>query len=203
MIALSINSSQPKPMLHISTSRILKVLLTMLFFYQSSSNAYAGSGSIDTVTVDQATSGSGVSTSSSSLTSSPITQQTGLIQFNPPSYSNFGYPTCSGTCVFAITRVSPSGNGGNNLEAVAGIIYQFSSPENTQAESQRLLAIAQKERLDQESTVILAEKLSDAIESGKKERANVIAIILARRLGYPDHHQLLLDMGVKQVLFTN
>jgi len=185
-------------MLHSSTNRILKVLLTILFFYQSSSNAYAGSGSVGTVTVDQATSASGVSTNSSSLTSSPITQQTGLIQFNPPTYSNLGYPSCSGACVFAITRVSPSGNGGNSLEAVAGIIYQFSSPENTQAESQRLLAIAQKDRLDQESTITLAEKLSDAIESGRKERANVIAIILARKLGYRDHHQLLLDMGVKQ-----
>lgn len=81
-------------------------------------------------------------------------------------------------------------------ESNAGIVFQLGgSPEDTQAESQRLFAIAQKEKLDQESTVILIEKLAEAIETKKTERAKLYAISLAKRLGYADYRQLLSDIS--------
>ena len=101
-------------------------------------------------------------------------------------------PSCSKQlCGFIILRTTPYGSEGD-----AGIVFQLGgSSEQTQAESQRLLAIAQKEKLDQESTVILIEKLAEAIETKKIERAKLYAISLAKRLGYADYRQLLKDIS--------
>jgi hypothetical protein len=48
--------------------------------------------------------------------------------------------------------------------------------------------------LNNQSTLVLVEKLAEAIETNKPERANAIAIILASRLGYSDCRQLLKDV---------
>lgn len=94
-------------------------------------------------------------------------------------------------CGFLMHRITPYGS-----ETDAGIIFQLGdSPEDTQAESQKLLAIAQKEKLDQESTVILIEKMAEAIETKKTERAKLYAMTLAKRLGYTDYRQLLNDIN--------
>ena len=130
--------------------------------------------------------------SNTTTTSSPTgSTQTGVIQFNNTGLSALSYPNCGGTCLFAIGRLVPSANGTTSAEAVAGVVWQLRSPENTQAEAQRLLAKAQTENLTQESTLILIEKLADAIEQRKPDRITLLAILLAKRLGYSDHYQLL------------
>ena len=94
-------------------------------------------------------------------------------------------------CGYLMHRITPYGS-----ETDAGIFFQLGgSSEDTQAESQKLLAIAQKEKLDQESTVILIEKLAEAIETKKMERAKLYAMSLAKRLGYTDYRQLLNDIN--------
>ena len=118
--------------------------------------------------------------------------QTGVIQVNNASgLSGLTYPNCGGTCAFAITRVTPMSNGNTGLEAVAGLVWQFSSPEKTIAKSQQLLFQAQSDQINDQSTLMLAEKLAEAIETGKLDRANLLAMVLAKRLGYSDHRQLL------------
>lgn len=135
--------------------------------------------------------------STASLTPTPVSQQTGVIQFNNSGLSALTYPNCGGACVFAIGRLVPTANNGHQLEAVAGVVWQFGSPENTQAQAQKMIAQAQSENLVQESNLTLAEKLADAIESGKTVRANAIAILLAKRLGYANYQQLLQDTRIK------
>ncbi|MDZ8052203.1 MAG: hypothetical protein RMX68_030350 [Aulosira sp. ZfuVER01] len=101
-------------------------------------------------------------------------------------------PSCNKQlCGFIMLRTTPYGS-----ESGAGIVFQLGgSSEETIAESQKLLAIAQKEKLDQESTLILTEKLAEAIEAKKIERAKLYAISLAKKLGYADYRQLMKDIS--------
>jgi hypothetical protein len=87
--------------------------------------------------------------------------------------------------------MSPN-NSGLSGEAVLGVVWRpGGAPEDKQMEAQRQLSKAQSESLAQESTVSLSEKLADAIEHQKYERATLLAMMLAPRLGYKDHLQLL------------
>jgi hypothetical protein len=112
-----------------------------------------------------------------------INQQAGVI-------GSLNYPSCSGVCVFAIGRTTRTSNADPSIEAV----WQINSPENTQAQNARILAETQRDSLNNQTTLVLVEKLAEAIETNKPERANAIAIILASRLGYSDYRQLLKDV---------
>jgi hypothetical protein len=126
---------------------------------------------------------------------SSINQQAGVIQNNGlGSYGSLNYPSCSGVCIFAIGRTTRIGNTDPSIEAVVGVVWQINSPENTQAQNARILAETQRDSLNNQSTLVLVEKLAEAIETDKPERANAIAIILASRLGYNDYRQLLKDV---------
>ena len=168
-----------------------------LFILSLSPNAIAGA-SPETVTTEN-TNTEASNTATSNITTSPSATaptptQTGVIQFNNTGLSALTYPNCGGTCLFAIGRLVPTSNG-TSAEAVAGVVWQLRSPENTQAESQRLLLKTQSENLTQESTLILTEKLADAIEQRKPDRITLLAILLAKRLGYANHHKLLQDLN--------
>lgn len=119
--------------------------------------------------------------------------QTGVVQQFNNGVNSFSQPNCNTKiCLFTFIRNSSQGT-----EFLSGAVWQLGgSPNDTQAETQKLLAIAQKERLDQESTLILTEKLAEAIETNKMERAKLYAISLAKRLGYVDYRQLLEDINV-------
>lgn len=151
-----------------------------LLIVSCSPNAIAGPPPTDLTTTDTTTD----------------TTQTGVIQFNNTGLSALAYPNCGGTCLFAIGRLVPSSHG-TTAEAVAGVVWQLRSPENTRAEAQRLLLNTQSENLTQESTLILTEKLADALEQRKPERITLLSILLAKRLGYSDHHQLLQQLDRK------
>lgn len=177
-------------------------LVCALFSSFSIQAAYAGGG--EGVTSNSITSNTNTETnpnasisSNVSSTGSTVGQQTGIIQFNNSGVSNLSYPNCNGACAFAMGRAVPLSNGTTGVEAIAGVIWQFSSPENIQAQSNRLLAKAESERLEQESTVALASKLADALETDRKERANLLAIILAKRLGYSNYIDLLQNVRIK------
>jgi hypothetical protein len=137
------------------------------------------------------------------LTITPTTlQQTGNNNFANVN-SNVGalnYPNCSGSCFFGIVRTSPinnfNGTISNQLEAVIGVIISLDSPEKANAETNRLMVEIQKNRSEYEILEALGLKLSDAIEAGKLERANIIAIILAPRLG-KTYTQLLAEVRRK------
>jgi hypothetical protein len=182
-----------------NSNPILHVLvITFLFVFTEAKIAFAGSGSITNIDSSNGTPSSPENSGNSSTppgtanpiinnTAPSINQQADFIQNNGSSFSSLTYPNCQGACIFAIGRT----NSRQSWEAVAGVVWQISSPENTQAETHRLTAQSERDKLERDSTIILVEKLSDAIESGKTERANLLAIILAKRLGYSDYQRLL------------
>lgn len=117
--------------------------------------------------------------------------QAGVVQQFNNGVNSLSQPNCNTKiCLFTLIRNSSQGT-----ELLGGVVWQLGGSANdTQAEAYKLLAIAQKEKLDQESTVILTDKLAEAIENNKTERAKLYAIILAKRLGYAEYQQLLKEI---------
>jgi hypothetical protein len=111
---------------------------------------------------------------------------------NPESYST-NYPNCSGTCVFAIGRNDRQ----NGWQIATGVIWNINSPERTQAESSKIIATAQSQKINLDSNLLLMEKLTQAIVSDRTEQANGLAIILANRLGYLDYKSLIKEIKRK------
>jgi hypothetical protein len=118
-------------------------------------------------------------------------QQSGGIQLN--GYSNtLTPPTCIGGCFFAVTRASPTTNGsGANVEAMLGVSIPLGSTDGGAAELSRLRGEMEKYRTEHEIKLALSEKLAEALENGKTERATIIAMNLAPMLGYKDYQSLL------------
>jgi hypothetical protein len=140
-----------------------------------------------------------------SLTITPTTlQQTGNNNFANVN-SNVGalnYPSCSGSCFFGILRTTPNNNNfsgtiSNQIEAVIGIIIAIDSPERANVETNRMIVDIQRSKNEYEIKLTLGEKLADAIELGKMERAKIIAILLAPLLG-KTHTQLLAEIFAKR-----
>jgi hypothetical protein len=102
-------------------------------------------------------------------------------------------PNCNGGCIYAVTRLAPATYGsGTNVEAIIGFTVPIGSNDGGIGEVNRLNAETQKRRSEHDMKIVLSEKLADAIESGKMDRAKIIAMNLAPLLGYKDY-QLLLD----------
>ncbi|MBD2137922.1 hypothetical protein H6F32_10055 [Anabaena sp. FACHB-1237] len=109
--------------------------------------------------------------------------------------TSVSFPTCiSKICIFTLMRQS-SKNSFMETEFIGGIIWQFGGYyQNTQAEYNKLEAIVKKEKIDQESTLILINKLAEAIDSKKIEIVKLYAISLYKRLGYANYYELLQEI---------
>ena len=80
---------------------------------------------------------------------------------------------------------------------MAGLIgICCNSPDQTNADTNRLMIEIQKYKTEQEVIMALSGQLADAIETGKYQRANIIAIVLAPKLG-KTHYQLLQEAVAK------
>jgi hypothetical protein len=120
-----------------------------------------------------------------------LNQQSGGFQSNvyAPTLTT---PTCNGGCFFAVTKASPTTSGsGTNLEAVVGVNISFGSNDGGAAERERLKVEMEKYRSEHDIRLALSEKLAEALENGKTERAIIIAMNLAPMLGYKDYQLLL------------
>jgi hypothetical protein len=127
---------------------------------------------------------------------SQFNQQSGGIQVNGYA-STLTSPSCNGGCFFAITIASPATYGsGANLEAVVGVTIPLGSTDGGMGEVNRLNAEMQKYRTQHEIKLALSEKLAEALENGKTERATIIAMNLAPMLGYRDYQSLLKAVSI-------
>jgi hypothetical protein len=173
--------------------------------------AFAGGSDTPAVSGETSITPSVIPNPTSPVTPTPTsttTPTTALIQTGTNNYANvnsqstgtLNYPSCNGTCAFGIVRTSPSngnnGNLGNQYEAVLGFIHSFNSPDQTNADTNRLMIEIQKYKTEQEVIIALSGQLADAIETGKYQRANIIAIVLAPKLG-KTHIQLLQEVVAK------
>ena len=121
----------------------------------------------------------------SALSTSPISlQQTGINNF--ASVGTTTVPNCGGFCVYTNVR-NISGNGGglsnSQTEISAGLVWQISSPEQTNVDTQRRLADAQVGKSEDELRFSWMKELTTAIRAGNMADANGIAILLAPKLG--------------------
>jgi hypothetical protein len=123
----------------------------------------------------------------STINQPPITNQNNQTNYGD---STMSYPNCTGTCVFGISKINQQ----NQREFVAGVVWNITSPENTQAQTGRITAQAQSDKLDRDNNLVLMEKLTQAISARQEERANGLAIMLAKPLGYRDHQKLIADI---------
>jgi hypothetical protein len=142
-------------------------------------------------------------TSPSTIPINQYNQQSGL-QVNWSGSSNLTPPSCNGGCVFAVTRASPVTYGsGTNIEAMVGVILPIGSNDGGMGERDRLRVEMEKYRTEHEIRLALSEKLADAIENKKMERALIIAMNLAPMLGYKDYRLLLRDVSSTRIVSDN
>jgi hypothetical protein len=186
--------------------KMLAFVTYLLCFSINVEQAFSAGGSetqAPTITTDPTSPSLTQNTSSLSVTPTTL-QQTGANNYANVN-SNIGtlnYPNCGGgTCGFAIMRMTSTNNsfngaGGNQLEAVIGLIISPNSPDQMNAENNRLTVEIQKYKSEHEIIAGLTNQLADAIEAGKTVRANLIAIVLAPKLGRTPE-QLLREINPK------
>jgi hypothetical protein len=155
--------------------------------------AGGGTGDNSTPTTPTQTTSETPTTSSSSSSQSvvplQVNQQSLISNW---SGSALTPPSCNGGCFYAVTRAAPATYGsGTNIEAMIGVTIPLGSNDGGVGELNRLNAEMQKYRSEHEIKLALTEKLADAIESGKVERARLVAMMLAPHLGYKDYRLLL------------
>ena len=189
---------------------VIGTIIGFLSFAVATDSAFAGGGLVDnsipttnpipTATGDNATSqiptggiipNSLIPSTLNNSGNNNYNQQSGGNQFN--SYSpTLTPPNCNGGCFFAITKASPTTSGsGANLEAMIGVNIPFGSTDGGAAERDRLRVEMEKYRSEHDIRLALSEKLAEALENGKMERATIIAMNLAPMLGYKDYQLLL------------
>ncbi|WP_143046350.1 hypothetical protein [Trichormus sp. NMC-1] len=171
-----------------SKNKILVTVLTSLFYLPMNvDKALSGGGDATQSTTEQASVTSSATQSAGSLTVTPTT----LLQTGSNNYANvnsntgsLNYPNCGGTCSFAIMRTTPTNNlngtGGNQIEGVIGVIHSFSSPDQTNAETNRQLVDIQKQRSESEITSNYIKIIADACQAKDLIRAELNAKGLAR-----------------------
>jgi hypothetical protein len=124
--------------------------------------------------------------STGSLTVNPTTLlQTGTNNFANVNSSTgtLNYPNCGGTCAFAIMRTSPANINGimsNQIEGVIGLIHTFSSPDQTNADTNRQLVDIQKQRSESEIATTYIKSIADACQAKDSIRAELSAKALGR-----------------------
>jgi hypothetical protein len=108
---------------------------------------------------------------SSSFTHSPF-RETGT-----EDLSNF--PSCGGVCLYGNVKLVNE----SEFQAMIGVIWQFTSPEQTNAKTKRLAADAQTVKSADEQNTIWMDKLVTAFRTGDISGVRGFAILLAPKLG--------------------
>jgi hypothetical protein len=156
------------------------VLMTLMYVSPSLAGGDGSSPSINTTNIIP-TEVNGVS--------QPLS---GIIQVNNGSSAGVG--GCGGGCAYFNIRAVPgtTGVGATTLiEGSTGFVWQFGSAEAAQSQAIRLSSELQKYKTEQEIIDYLSRQLADALESNRLDRARIIAITLAPKIGYSNYQLLL------------
>jgi hypothetical protein len=187
-----------------SSNTIAAATIGLLALAATANSALAGGGDPTAVSPTPPTAGNtgtGILTSTAPLAAQ--FNQSG-VQVNYSGSSTLSPPSCNGGCVFAVTRASPTNTGsGANIEAMVGITMSLGSNDGGASELNRLNGEMHKYTTENQVKLALSEKLAEALESGKMERATIIAINLAPLLGYKDYHLLLRDVSIPKPTSNN
>jgi hypothetical protein len=168
-------------------------IIGLLALAVTAHSALAGGGG-DPIPISPTPSNIGSTGSGTFTSTAPIAAQYNQsgVQVNYSGSSTLSPPSCNGGCVFAVTRASPANTGsGANIEAMVGITMSLGSNDGGASELNRLNGEMHKYTTENQVKLALSEKLAEALESGKMERATIIAMNLAPMLGYKDYQLLL------------
>jgi hypothetical protein len=180
--------------MHSPTKTILMgAIICPLVLILTAHPAFAGGGTGDS-SIPVLTTPVTTTPSSSIPTQSVIPLQVTQQSISNWNGSSLTPPSCNGGCFFAVTKATPATYGsGTNIEAIVGVTIPIGSNDGGVGEINRLNAEMQKYRSEYEMKLALSEKLADAIENGKMERAKIIAMNLAPLMGYKNYQLLLND----------
>ncbi len=126
-------------------------------------------------------------------------QQNGLNNFT--SIGATTIPNCGGVCIYTNIRNISANSGGlsnSQTEISAGLVWQISSPDQPNVETQRRLADAQVGKSEDELRFSWMKELTAAIRAGNIADANGIALLLPPKLGKTP--QQLLNKVIKMKL---
>ncbi len=122
----------------------------------------------------------------------PVSQSASALSLQQNGINNFAsigtttVPNCGGFCIYTNVR-NISGNtvglSNSQTEISAGLMWQISSPDQTNVDTQRRLADAQVGKSEDELRFSWMKELTTAIRVGNMADANGIAILLAPKLG--------------------
>ena len=170
-------------------------IIGLLALAVTAHSALAGGGNTsDPIPVSPIPATTGSTGSGTFTSTAPIAAQYNQsgVQVNYSGSSTLSPPSCNGGCVFAVTRASPTNTGsGANIEAMVGITMSLGTNDGGASELNRLNGEMHKYTTENQVKLALSEKLAEALENGRTERATIIAMNLAPMLGYKDYQLLL------------
>ena len=171
---------------------LVSIPVALLCFLARTDLALSGGGeTTEQVTPTPTTSPTQNSTEQTTV-NVPVSQSASALSVQQNGVNNFAsigattVPNCGGVCIYTNVRnISANGGGLNNsqTEISAGLVWQISSPDQTNVDTQRRLADAQVGKSEDELRFSWMKELTAAIRAGNRADANGIAILLAPKLG--------------------
>jgi hypothetical protein len=114
----------------------------------------------------------------------------------PLSIPALNIPSCSGTCYALSIQTSPGGAGiAPSTELKFGFSFDLDRSERDRLAATATKVQAERKSASQQFIAGLERELTDAIAQQRYERARILAIQLAPRLGYKDYRLYLLKIS--------
>jgi hypothetical protein len=171
---------------------LTSISVALLCFLVRVDLAWSGGGETTQQVVTTPTTSSTQNSTEQATVTVPVSQSASALSLQQNGVNNFAnigtttVPNCGGVCVYTNVR-NISGNGGglsnSQTELSAGLVWQISSPDQTNVDTQRRLADAQIGKSEDELKFSWMKELTAAIRVGNMADANGIAILLAPKLG--------------------
>lgn len=114
----------------------------------------------------------------------------------PLSIPALNIPSCQGTCYSLSIQTSPGGAGiAPSTDLKFGISLDFDRTERDRLSAAATKVQAERKSASQQFIAGLKRELTDAIAQQRYERARILAIQLAPKLGYKDYRLYLLKIS--------
>ena len=114
----------------------------------------------------------------------------------PLSIPALNLPSCPSTCYILSIQTSPGGAGiAPSTDLKFGISIEIDRTERDRLAAAATKAKAERKSASQQFIAGLERELTDAIAQQRYERARILAIQLAPRLGYKDYRLYLLKIS--------
>ena len=169
--------------------RLVALLTSLICFSVNVGQALSAEGSEPQPTTTESSTSSALSSSASALSATPITfiqpgaRSSASISSSAGSINQSG---CNGTCFYGFVRTAPNnnnnGSGSTQFEAVVGLMHVLNSPDQMNAETNRLMMDMQRQRNEFEIISNYTKLIKEACQARDFITAELNARGLARIL---------------------